>query len=229
VLSLCYRCAIAVPSLCYRRAIAVLSLCNRFAIALQSLCNRFAIASKSLCNRFAIAAQALCALNIEFLKLKSTTHPHLHTNNTPTTHRQHTDNTPYNRLPYWFLQPEVPKNVITNLTITALEDSIFRVEIQILNSLYEMYETMFLKSTSIIIVGPERAKSYRGKKLHFKPPVESIPAIEPEIPTRKQSLYLSFQRQRMVQQYTFTCILSIDPGRSLSVLCCLSFLHFCIA
>jgi hypothetical protein len=58
----------------------------------------------------------------------------------------------------WFEDSKTMKNDILNFTMTALEDLLFRVEIHILNGLYVTAAPFFLRTGSVRLQAPKRAK-----------------------------------------------------------------------
>jgi len=56
----------------------------------------------------------------------------------------------------WFADPTIAKNLKNNITLYALDDLIFKVEVQILYGLYAPYEPLFRNTTIIRIIEPSR-------------------------------------------------------------------------
>lgn len=67
-------------------------------------------------------------------------------------------------LPVWFTDDSIDKNSMMNMTVTALEDSRFKVEVQIVNGLALPIADFFKKSMSIQMEQPQRANTFRSKR-----------------------------------------------------------------
>jgi hypothetical protein len=65
-------------------------------------------------------------------------------------------------LPTWFLDDTVDKHATLNLTLMALDDAVFRVEIQILDGLYLPSSDFFLETLSWDISSPHRARTVKA-------------------------------------------------------------------
>lgn len=107
-------------------------------------------------------------------------------------------------LSQWFMNPKVPKNVRNNMTLYALDDLLFHVEVEVLYGAFESSVPLFLNSTSVQIVGPTRAKTLTG---------------ESTLSTRTLSPYVSFVEQTVPDQYFF-CVyfpatISVAPALNL--------------
>eukprot|EP01035_Chromulina_nebulosa_P017309 gene17309-22850_t len=92
----------------------------------------------------------------------------------------------------WFNSSTVPKSQINNITIYALDDLIFKVEIHILYGLFSPYSNLFENSTTIYKLSPSRARSINGLPLS-------------KVETRELSPYVSISRKLIPMQYLF-CI-----------------------
>ena len=66
------------------------------------------------------------------------------------------------QLPLSFTDPSVPKNRLLNLTVHAMEDVLFKVEVHILHGLYAPYKELFRNTTSVNIVYPSRSRLASG-------------------------------------------------------------------
>lgn len=104
---------------------------------------------------------------------------------------------------YWFSSTTVPKNVVNNLTVYALDDLIFKVEVHLLYGLYQSYGPLLGNSTSVIISSPSRAKSTVGLSL-------------PHITTRNLSQYVSFTEQLIPMQYFFCAVVYQTDSNTIS-------------
>lgn len=56
----------------------------------------------------------------------------------------------------WFQNPSIAKNIKNNITLYALDDLIFKVEVQILFGLYAPYQYLFQNTTIVRIIEPIR-------------------------------------------------------------------------
>jgi len=103
----------------------------------------------------------------------------------------------------WFMDSSNPKNVKNNITVYALDDLLFKVEVQILHGLYNMYKPLFDNSTVVRIASPSRALSYVGL------PIEAVS-------TRTLSPYVSYEERRIPQQYFFCAVVYLTDTDSIS-------------
>jgi hypothetical protein len=103
--------------------------------------------------------------------------------------------------PRWFEDDRVQKNVKNNITVFALDDLIFKIEVQILHGLYTAYEPLFKNSTTVVVVGPSRAITNRG--------LESFD-------TRRLSKYISYEERTIPMQFWFCAVLSLEMTLSIS-------------
>lgn len=104
-------------------------------------------------------------------------------------------------LSQWFQDPTVPKNRKNNLTVYALDDLLFKVDVEIMYGMFMPYAPLFLNSTTVQIVSPERAKQ-TGPQSQF--------------PTRTLSPYVSFVEQTIPMQYIFCVVYSVGMASSVS-------------
>eukprot|EP01032_Pedospumella_encystans_P023318 gene23318-26394_t len=91
---------------------------------------------------------------------------------------------------YWFQQTDVPKNVKNNITVWALDDMVFKVEIHILHGLYTAYAPLFTNTTTVRISTPSRTRTDTGATLKGTP-------------TRQLSKYVSFEERKIPMDYFF--------------------------
>ena len=91
------------------------------------------------------------------------------------------------------VSPTNPKNVKNNITVYALDDILFKVEVQILHGLHSMYRPLFENSTVVRIASPSRALSFTGMPLT-------------SIETRTLSPYVSYEERRVPMQYFFCAV-----------------------
>jgi hypothetical protein len=103
----------------------------------------------------------------------------------------------------WFDDASVPKNIANNITVYALEDILFKVEIQILHSFFAPYAPLFKNSTSIQIVSPSRAYVTAG-----------LP--EDDLRLRQLSPYTSRQEALTLMKYIFTTIVHVTDSSIIS-------------
>jgi len=104
---------------------------------------------------------------------------------------------------YWFQQTSVPKNVKNNITVYALDDMIFKVEIHILYGLYAAYAPLFLNSTTVRIASPSRANTSTGATMTVHT-------------TRSLTPYVSFEERVVDMQYLFTAVVRQSDSNSIS-------------
>ncbi|CAM9092103.1 unnamed protein product, partial [Ectocarpus fasciculatus] len=91
-------------------------------------------------------------------------------------------------MPDWFVDESVPKNLANNITIYALDDVIFKVEIHILNGLYAPYVPFFKNCTTVRLASPSRSR-------------QTVSDLNR--PTRHLSEYISFEQREVPQSYFF--------------------------
>jgi len=94
------------------------------------------------------------------------------------------------QLSKWFESAEVPKNNIVNMSFFALEDTLVRLEVQLLHGLYLPFEEYFKGTTTVQIVMPSRANITDG---HM-----------PD--TRPLSRIASFEERLVPKEYLFTAL-----------------------
>ena len=58
----------------------------------------------------------------------------------------------------WFQDPSTPKNVLFNMTLIALDDVIFKIEVHILNGMWLPAVDFFRNSATVQITTPSRAR-----------------------------------------------------------------------
>ncbi len=85
----------------------------------------------------------------------------------------------------------------TNMTLLALDDVIFRVEIQIIHGSYLPFADFFLRTMSLHITGPKRAKSYSDNDV--------LTGAEEK---RKISPHISWEEKEINMEYFFAARLS---------------------
>jgi hypothetical protein len=94
---------------------------------------------------------------------------------------------------YWFQQTNVPKNVKNNITIFALDDLLFKVEIHILHGLYVSYAPLFSNTTTVRIASPQRTRTDTGADIKGTP-------------TRQLSKYISYEERRVPMQFFYVSV-----------------------
>ena len=72
-------------------------------------------------------------------------------------------------LPVWFTDDSVDKKQIMNMTFTSLDDTRFRVEIQIVNGLALTTANFFKKTMTVVMEHPKRANTRPGNKRQISP------------------------------------------------------------
>jgi hypothetical protein len=100
-------------------------------------------------------------------------------------------------LTQWFLDSSAPKNVVNNMSLYALDDLIFKVEIHINYGIFIPFAPLFANTTVIQIKSPERAKSIIGLKSYD---------------TRQLTPYVSYEQKTVTMKYIFCAVLyASDP------------------
>lgn len=97
----------------------------------------------------------------------------------------------------WFSTSSIPKNVVNNITVFALDDLLFQVQIQIPYGLFSAYAPLFYNTTSVIIKSPSRSNSIVGKSNY---------------PTRPLTPHVSYTMQTVPMQYFFCAIVYQDDS-----------------
>ncbi len=93
-------------------------------------------------------------------------------------------------LPPQFMDSSVPKNQVLNLTLFALEDSLFKAEIHILTGLHQSMDALFVNSAVITMSKPQRALTLMG--------------LEPN--GRKLSPFVSFEEAIIPENKLFAAV-----------------------
>lgn len=106
------------------------------------------------------------------------------------------------QLPETFTQSLVDKHQFLNLTVFALDDVLFKVEIHILNSLFLPSSGLFLNTMDIHISGPKRTKFAENDKSN--------------IMMRPLSQYLSWIEREVPMKYIFAVKLTPENTRSIA-------------
>jgi hypothetical protein len=101
----------------------------------------------------------------------------------------------------WFNQKDIPKNVVNNITIFALDDLLFQVQIHIPYGLFAAYRPLFYNTTSINVHSPSRAKSIVGLD-------------KSGVATRELTPYVSYVRQSVPMQYFFCAVVTQEDSTS---------------
>nr|CCA22724.1 conserved hypothetical protein [Albugo laibachii Nc14] len=91
-------------------------------------------------------------------------------------------------LPEWFTSPNVDKHDIMNLTLYALEDIIFNVEIHVLYGLYSASASLFSETAEVQITSPSRSNVTLGNA---------------NAATRTLSQSITPIQEEVTQEYTF--------------------------
>ena len=109
-------------------------------------------------------------------------------------------------LPYWFSDRDVDLHQVLNMTLFALDDTMIRVEVQILNGMNILSSDLFLKTMNIQIHKPERAKALTDSNI-----------LSGNGEKRKLSPILSFEERLVDTEYFFAARLSYRDTRSFSI------------
>ena len=89
------------------------------------------------------------------------------------------------------------KNLVNNMTLYALDDLLFKIEIQINYGLFVAYEPLFVDTATVIIKSPRSAVSHIGLSSY---------------PTRPLTPYVSFEQKEVPMHFIFCAvILATDP------------------
>lgn len=110
------------------------------------------------------------------------------------------------KLPEWFLNPNVNKHQILNLTMLSLEDSIFKVEVHILHGLFLSSSPFFLNTLSVEIREPSRAKTK----------VQYDTMNNTKLEKRTASPYVSWEEKEVDLEHFFGILYTSTEGRSIS-------------
>lgn len=94
-------------------------------------------------------------------------------------------------LPNWFMSTNVDKHDVLNLTMLALEDVIFKVEIHIMYGLYASTAPFFVNSTSVQIKTPVRSNVTQGVE---------------DADSRPLSRTISYEEALIPRDYTFLIV-----------------------
>jgi hypothetical protein len=103
-------------------------------------------------------------------------------------------------LPEWFINNAVNKHQIINLTITALDDVLFKVEVHLIHGLYLPSSDFFSGTMKVHIVGPSRAKFIEKSKKHDTTNLDS----------RRLSPFVSYEETLIEKEYIFGIRYSVD-------------------
>ena len=103
--------------------------------------------------------------------------------------------------PHWWKDTSVPKNVKNNLTVYALDDLIFKVEVFVLNGLYSPYQPLFRNTSIVRLLQPSRSKTYRGAH---------------NTTTRRLTPYISFEERYVEMRYFFCPVYLKEDTLSIS-------------
>ena len=109
------------------------------------------------------------------------------------------------KLPYWFQHSSVEKHQILNITLFALDDVIFRIEVQILHGVRLPSSDFFLNTVNVTIVSPTRSKIPTEKEILLGREVK-----------RKLSPHISWEENEILMQYIFTACLTPENTKKIS-------------
>ncbi|GLD93027.1 hypothetical protein PINS_up001619 [Pythium insidiosum] len=96
-------------------------------------------------------------------------------------------------LPKWFMSTDVDKHDILNLTLLALEDVIFKVEVHITYGLYAAVAPFFVNSTIVQIKTPVRSNVTQGLDHPDMRPLSRAMSYEEELVARDYSFLVVYQ------------------------------------
>ncbi|KAI9997230.1 hypothetical protein PInf_000666 [Phytophthora infestans] len=99
-------------------------------------------------------------------------------------------------LPRWFLSTAVNKNDLLNVTLLALEDVTFKVEIHVMYGLYASVAPFFVNSTIVKLKTPTRSNATQGVTADTRPLSRSI----------------SYEAKLVPRDYTFLIAYSGNDG-----------------
>ncbi|KAL3667963.1 hypothetical protein V7S43_006840 [Phytophthora oleae] len=94
-------------------------------------------------------------------------------------------------LPRWFLSSAVDKNDLLNITLLALEDITFKVEIHIMYGLYASVAPFFVNSTTVKLKTPSRSNVTQGVTADMRPLSRSI-SYEAELIPRDYTFLITY-------------------------------------
>lgn len=103
-------------------------------------------------------------------------------------------------LPKWFMSTDVDKHDVLNITLLALEDVIFKVEIHIMYGIYASSAPFFVNSTTVRIKFPVRSNVTQGVAADTRPLSQTI----------------SIDNELILRDYTFVVVYFSDDGDSTS-------------
>jgi hypothetical protein len=104
-------------------------------------------------------------------------------------------------LPAWMTDPSVKKNQVLNLTMLALDDMIFKVEIHVMHGMFAAYADYLRNTTIVEHIEPARTNVTTG-------------LIHPE--SRQLSPYVSYEERRVVMEYFFVAVYFQDDTSTVS-------------
>ncbi|KAE8913897.1 hypothetical protein PF004_g11009 [Phytophthora fragariae] len=94
-------------------------------------------------------------------------------------------------LPRWFLSTAVDKNDLLNITLLALEDITFKLEIHIMYGLYASVAPFFVNSTAVKLKTPSRSNVTQGVTADTRPLSRSI-SYEGELIPRDYTFLVAY-------------------------------------
>jgi hypothetical protein len=103
-------------------------------------------------------------------------------------------------LPHGLTDTSVPKNRLLNISVTALDDVIIKVEVHILHGLFLPFEPFFMNSTTVTIVHPSRANDTAGGSSEY----------------RSLSPYVSWEERIVRKNYFFGVVYEPDAATDIT-------------
>ena len=101
--------------------------------------------------------------------------------------------------PMWFMGAS-NKSLVNNMTLYALDDLLFKVEIHITYGIFVAFESLFIDTTSVIIKSPKKAVSIDGVRKYA---------------TRQLTPYVSFEQKLVPMEFIFCAVILLSDPWSL--------------
>ena len=98
----------------------------------------------------------------------------------------------------WFTGTSIPKNLVNNITLYALDDMLFKLEVHINYGLFSAFEPLFRNTASVKIAAPRSA--IHGLKKY---------------PTRPLSPYVSYEQRQIPMHKIFCAVIQATDQWSL--------------
>jgi hypothetical protein len=104
-------------------------------------------------------------------------------------------------LPRWLTDTTVKKQQVVNITMLALDDMIFKIEIHLLHGLFYAFKDFLINTTVVEVIRPERANSTLG-------------VTDPGF--RQLSPFVSYEEQDVFMEYFFVALYQYGDTASVS-------------